>query len=80
MTAKSLTAPLSCLIYLQPLEKGDTASTDYKPEVEPVRYILYDRQGKADTHAGRSLEEVLYVKSIRFGTQTLFEQREPVKK
>lgn len=70
---KTLTAPLACLFFYQPLEPGDDASTGYKPDVDPMRFNLYDRQGKADTHNGMKLKDVIYVKLIRFGEEALAE-------
>lgn len=68
---RTLTAPLACLFFFQPLEKGDDASTGYKPEVDPIRFPLFDRQGKADTHNGMTLKEMVYVKAIYFGEEAL---------
>ncbi|HBT76428.1 MAG TPA: hypothetical protein DEB39_05770 [Planctomycetaceae bacterium] len=70
---KTLTAPLAALFFLQPLEEGDDVSTGYKPDVDPIRFNVYDRQGKADTHNGMKLADVLYVKSIHLGEEAFAE-------
>lgn len=63
---RTIEGPLSEVIYIQP-DPGTAAKTgSYRPEIEPIRYILYK------THKGsvdQDLKSLTYVKAIRLGQE-----------
>lgn len=70
---RTLEGPLSEVLYVQP-DPGETARGGYRPEIEPLRFILYK------THkgpVGTDLKSLVYVKSVKLGEEAY---KEGVKK
>ncbi|MBC7351257.1 MAG: hypothetical protein H5U08_02775 [Thermogutta sp.] len=63
---RTIEGPLSEVIYIQP-DPGTAAKTgNYRPEIEPMRYILYKTHKGA---VGQDLKSLVYVKAIRLGEE-----------
>ncbi len=63
---RTIEGPLSEVIYLEP-DPGAAAKTgDYRPEAEPMRYILYKTHRGS---VGQDLKSLVYVKAIRLGEE-----------
>ena len=70
---RTITGPLSALVYVQPRTYRPTESGVYRRPVEAQRHILHkDAKGKI----GEKLESLVYVKLIRLGEEALIEGRQ----
>lgn len=62
---RTLEGPLSEVLYVQP-DAGDPGQGGYRPETEPLRFILYK------THkgpVGTDLRSLVYVKAVKLGEE-----------
>lgn len=69
---RTITGPLSAIVYLQPHVTGAGRPGGYRPDVKPQRFLLNKRnKGKI----GEDLKALVYVKLIKLGDEALAEGR-----
>ena len=61
---KTITGPLSTIVYVRPVKPGGSASTDRSKPAEPERFLL-SKRNKGEM--GETLKSLVYVKRIRLG-------------
>jgi len=67
---RTITGPLSEIIYVKPYAYSPDAPLSYRPEVKPERFLLHKRQkGELD----KDLDSLVYVKMIKLGDEALEE-------
>ena len=69
---RELEGPMSGLIFVQPLNEGEDASTGHIPERDAQRCYFNKRQSEK-TDAGKKLGEIYYVKTVKIGEDALAE-------
>jgi hypothetical protein len=68
---RTITGPLSAIVYLQPRQPGTGKSDDQQPEQEPERFLL-NKRNKGEV--GQDLKSLVYVKRIKLGKAAMEEE------
>jgi hypothetical protein len=69
---RTITGPLSAIVYVGPLQSVDAPAGTYQPESEPEQFLL-SKRNKGEM--GESLKSLVYVKRIKLGQEALDERR-----
>jgi len=70
---RTITGPLSGIVYVQPQVYTPQGPNEYRPEVDPEQFIFHKRQ-KGDM--GTDLKSLIYVKLIKLGDEAYAEGRD----
>ena len=67
---RTITGPLSAIVYLQPRQPGTGQSDDRQPEQEPEHFLL-NKRNKGEV--GQDFKSLVYVKRIKLGKDAVEE-------
>lgn len=69
---RTITGPLSAIVYVQPPQYGPVRPEEYQPPVQPEQFLL-NKRNKGEM--GQTLKSLVYVKQIKLGKDAVEEAK-----